>query len=201
VLCDSYPPNSLPPLNTVNNPTPICIAPRTDRCRRFQSGLYDRFESLANGYGGCSPNYWPKTQAEADKSSSLSKREGTTSPTIRATSRCSSPTTPRSRARIRRSRSSTSRASTRRVGILATGNGKPKGCYGFPPSPNTCGAPNNDAHPLLGCLQGNVTSTDNGDLWGHFVRFVDFSSTANPSDDLCALTGTSAETCVATLVE
>ena len=31
------------------------------------------------------------------------------------------------------------------------GSGKPKGCYGFPVV-NTCGAPNNDRHPFLGCL-------------------------------------------------
>ena len=82
------------------------------------------------------------------------------------------------------------------------GNGKPQGCFGFPPSANTCGAPNNDAHPLLGCiLPGNSTSNDNGDIWGHFVKFVAFSAFATPSDDLCALTTTSAETCVAVLVE
>ena len=55
------------------------------------------------------------------------------------------------------------------------GSGKPKGCYGFPLA-GTCGNPNNDAHPLLGCLAGNITSTDNGDMWGHFVKFVGFSS-------------------------
>ena len=31
------------------------------------------------------------------------------------------------------------------------GSGKPKGCYDFPIA-GTCGNPNNDAHPLLGCL-------------------------------------------------
>ena len=55
------------------------------------------------------------------------------------------------------------------------GSGKPKGCYGYPIA-GTCGNPNNDAHPLLGCLAGNITSRDNGDMWGHFVKFVTFSS-------------------------
>ena len=59
------------------------------------------------------------------------------------------------------------------------GSGKPKGCYGYPIA-GTCGNPNNDAHPLLGCLAGNITSRDNGDMWGHFVKFVSFSSSGTP---------------------
>ena len=82
------------------------------------------------------------------------------------------------------------------------GNGKPKGCYGNnPPGINQCGAPNNDAHPLLGCLAGQTVKSDNGDVWGHFVKTVVFSASATPSDDLCDLTSSSPETCVAVLVE
>ena len=51
------------------------------------------------------------------------------------------------------------------------GSGKPKGCYDFP-LVDTCGAPNNDRHPFLGCLAKKIMSADNGDMWGHFVKFV-----------------------------
>ena len=56
-------------------------------------------------------------------------------------------------------------------------------------------------HPFLGCLANKVISADNGDMWGHFVKFVNFSSSATPSDSLCALSSTSVESCVAVLVE
>jgi hypothetical protein len=70
----------------------------------------------------------------------------------------------------------------------------------------------NDCHPLLSTSTGPAPSRsepctsynkvkDNGDVWGHFVKFVVFSGAAVPDDNLCALTSDSPETCVATLVE
>ena len=38
-------------------------------------------------------------------------------------------------------------------------------------------------------------------MWGHFVKFVRFSSAGTPSDDVCDLSSGSVETCVAVLVE
>ena len=201
VRCTAYPPSSLPPASTVNNPTPICVAAKNGQVQAFQTGLYNRFESPSNGHNGCSPNSWPTTQAQADQFFKPVDKGGfdfTNDPryvTLIITDNTAF------------SSSNTAEPVKYFAGFYATGwdtgngAGKPKGCYGYPPSAGTCGNPNNDAHPLLGCLAGNVTSTDNGDLWGHFVKFVQFSSNANPSDDLCSLTSSSVETCVAVLVE
>jgi hypothetical protein len=201
VRCTAYPPNSLPPASTVNIPPPICIAAKNGQVQAFQAGVYDRFENPTNGYGGCTPNYWPTTQAEADQFFKPVDKGGhdfTNDPryvTLIVTDNTAF------------NSSNTAEPVKYFAGFYVTGwdtdngNGKPKGCYGFPPSANTCGAPNNDRHPLLGCLAGQTVSTDNGDLWGHFVKFVAFSATATPSDDLCALTSTSPDACVAVLVE
>ena len=174
VLCSAYPPNSLPPLKTVNNPPPICVAAKNGQVQAFQSGVYNRFEDPANGHGGCTPNYWPKTQALAD-TFFLPVDEGGhdfTNDGRYITLIVTDNTAFNS--------SNTAEPVKYFAGFYVTGwdtdngNGKPKGCYNFAPSPNTCGAPNNDAHPILGCLQGDITKEDNGDLWGHFVRFVEF---------------------------
>ena len=201
VRCTAYPPSSLPPASTVNNPTPICVAAKNGQVQAFQTGLYNRFESPSNGHNGCSPNSWPTTQAQADQFFKPVDKGG-----------FDFTNDPRYITLIITDNTAFSSANTAEpvkyfAGFYATGwdtgngAGKPKGCYGYPPSAGTCGNPNNDAHPLLGCLAGNVTSADNGDLWGHFVKFVQFSSNANPSDDLCSLTSSSVETCVAVLVE
>ena len=65
------------------------------------------------------------------------------------------------------------------------GSGKPKGCYGYRARSGRAGLRTTTRHPFLGCLAEKVTSADNGDMWGHFVKFVSFSSSATPSDDLC----------------
>ena len=107
-----------------------------------------------NGFNGCSSNNWPTDQGTQTRSSC--RRQGR----LRLHERSavhharSSRTTPPSRRRTRRSRSSTSPASTQRAGTRATAAGKPKGCYDFAPIAGTCGAPNNDRHPFLGCLAG-----------------------------------------------
>jgi Flp pilus assembly protein TadG len=66
ITCSAYPPSSLPPASTVNNPTPICIAAKNGQVQAFQAGVYNRWEDPANGFGGCTKNNWPTTQAEAD---------------------------------------------------------------------------------------------------------------------------------------
>jgi hypothetical protein len=206
VLCKKYSPPSpiaLPPPAFVNNPNPDCVAAKAGTVQALQAGIYDRWEDTNNGYGGCTPNYWPKTATEAQnffKPVDEGGHDFTNDPryvTLIVTDN----------------------TAFQKVNIpvpvkyfagfyvtgwdTANGNGagKPHGCFNFPPSAGTCGAPNNDAHPLLGCLAGTSTTNDNGDIWGHFVKFVGFSAFATPSDDLCVLTATTAETCVATLVE
>jgi Flp pilus assembly protein TadG len=201
VLCSAYPPSSLPPASYVNNPPPICVAAKNGQVQAFQSGIYNRFEDPANGFGGCSANNWPTTQAQADqffKDPDDGGYDFTNDPryiTLIITDNTAF------------SSSNTAEPVKYFAGFYATGwdsgngAGKPSGCYGFPPSAGTCGNPNNDAHPFLGCLAGKTISSDNGDMWGHFVKFVSFSSSGTPSDDVCDLTSASVETCVAVLVE
>jgi hypothetical protein len=200
VLCSQYPPNSLPPASTVNNPPPICIQGKNGKVDAFQKALYDRFEDPANGFGGCGPNNWPTdatTAANFFKPVDQGGYDFTNDPryvtlVVTDNTAFSDPNRPEPVKYF--------------AGFYVTGwdtangAGHPSGCYGYSPI-NTCGAPNNDPHPLLGCYPGSVKSSDNGDVWGHFVKFVGFSSTATPSDDLCDLTSASPETCVATLVE
>ena len=200
VKCAAYPPSSLPPASYVNNPPPICVAAKNGQVQAFQAGMYNRFEDPANGFNGCSPNQWPKTASQA-----------TTFFTADAKGNYGYTNDPRYVTLIITDNTAFSSSNTAEpvkyfAGFYATGwdtgngSGKPKGCYGFP-LVNTCGNPNNDAHPLLGCLAGNITSRDNGDMWGHFVKFVGFSSSGTPSDDVCDLTSGSVETCIAVLVE
>ncbi len=177
----SYGPSDLPPKSTVNNPLPICIAAKNGQVQAFQAGIYNRFEDPANGYGGCTPNYWPTTQAQADQfflPVSQGGHDFTKDPRyvtliITDNTAFSSP--------------NGAEPVKYFAGFYATGwdtgngNGKPKGCYNEPGAPaGTCGAANNDAHPLLGCLAGKITSSDNGDVWGHFVKVVVFSASATP---------------------
>jgi Flp pilus assembly protein TadG len=201
VLCSAYPPSSLPPASYVNNPPPICVAAKNGQVQAFQTGIYNRFEDPANGFGGCSQNNWPTTQAQADQFFKDPDDGG-----------YDFTNDPRYITLIITDNTAFSSANTAEpikyfAGFYATGwdtgngAGKPKGCYSFPPSAGTCGNPNNDAHPFLGCLAGQIISSDNGDLWGHFVKFVSFSSSGTPSDDVCDLTSGSVETCVAVLVE
>jgi hypothetical protein len=197
VLCSAYPPSSLPPA-TYNGVPPICVAAKNGQVQAFQAGIYNRFEDPANGHGGCTPNNWPKTAAEAQQFLKDPQDGGydfTNDPryvTLIITDNTAF------------SSSNSAEPIKYFAGFYATGwdsgngSGKPKGCYGFPIA-GTCGNPNNDKHPFLGCLSGKVVSSDNGDMWGHFVKFVDFSSNAATSDALCDLS--SLQSCSAVLVE
>ena len=200
VRCTAYPPSSLPPASYVNNPPPICVAAKNGQVQAFQAGIYNRFEDPANAYGGCTPNNWPTDPLLAPdffKDPSQGGYDFTNDPryiTLIITDNTAF------------SSANSAEPVKYFAGFYATGwdsgngAGKPKGCYDFPIA-GDCGNPNNDAHPFLGCLAGKVTSQDNGDMWGHWVQFVDFSSNATPSDSLCNLTSSSLATCTAVLVE
>jgi len=55
---------------------------------------------------------------------------------------------------------------------------------GWDISSHTTGCPGeNDPHPLFGT--GYKKSKDNGDVWGHFVNIVVFSSSGRANDQLC----------------
>ena len=69
---------------------------------------------------------------------------------------------------------------------------------GWDISSHTTGCPGeNDPHPLFGT--GYRKSKDNGDVWGHFVNIVIFSSSGTPNDPLCNFDEVG--TCIAVLVE
>jgi hypothetical protein len=212
VLCDTYvgsgsPP--LPPKTFVTSPTPICVAPKGGTVQDMQKGLHGRFESP------CTPNYWPDknaTQAEIDDF--VLNNDFANDPryiTLIVTDDTAF-TDPNRPVPVKYF-----------GGFYATGwdQGGPQstGCDRNDqylindvrqPLPANLNA--NDCHPLLSsstnsppsrsepCTIYNKTR-DNGDVWGHFVKFVVFSSAGTPSDDLCALTSTSADTCIAVLVE
>ena len=55
----------------------------------------------------------------------------------------------------------------------------------------------NDPHPWYGSTYRR--SLDNGDVWGHFVNIVVFSSTGKGKDDLCNFDELG--NCIAVLVE
>jgi Flp pilus assembly protein TadG len=196
VLCSAYPPSSLPPASYLNNPLPICVAAKNGQVQAFQAGIYNRFEDPANITGGCSRNNWPTTQAQADQ---FFKDKDYTNDSRYVTLVITDNTA--------FSSSNTAEPVKYFADFYVTGwdtgngAGKPKGCYGFSPGAGTCGNPNSDAHPYLGCLAGKVISGDNGDMWGHFILGVDFSSDAITNDKLCNLTSGSVQKCAAVLVE
>jgi hypothetical protein len=196
----------LPPLSYVNDPAPICVAAKAGKVEALQHGLVDRFEDP------CTPNHWPRTQAEADQFFKPVSQGGH-----------DFSDDPRYVTLIITDQSAFSSPSMHEpVKIFAgfyvtgwdvtqgSGGNKPHGCYGFPQNPpgSKCGAPNNDPHPIFGCPGnsqypgGQKFSTDNGDIWGHWVKQVVFSASGTASEDECALVGaTSPATCIAVLTE
>jgi hypothetical protein len=185
ITCSAYGTNDLPPPNFVNNPTPNCVAAKTGDVTDMQKGLHDRFETP------CTPNNWPSknaTQAQIDDfflnyDFTNDKRYVTLVVTdLTAFSGSGAENEPVKYF----------------AGFYVTGwdQGGPSadGC----PDPDGAGPlKGNDCHPLLGCSYQK--SKDNGDMWGHFVNFVIFSSTGTPTDRLCNFN--SPATCIALLVE
>ena len=163
ILCDTYNVADLPPVAIVNDPTPDLRRGRRPATRSASSAraFKARFETPT-----CWTNNWPRDTGPPghdptdDAAIKTFFTDVSTSRTIRATSRSSSPTTdvPGSRATIR-SRSKYF------AGFYATGwdvVGQVKPCL------------DNDPHPWYGSTYRK--SLDNGDVWGHFVNIVKFSS-------------------------
>ena len=80
---------------------------------------------------------------------------------------------------------------------LANGSG-PQSTNGCPDPDGPGPRKGNDCHPIYGCSYGQ--SLDNGDVWGYFVDIVLFSSSGDPSVDLCAF-GDEPAACIPVLVE
>ena len=59
------------------------------------------------------------------------------------------------------------------------------------------GCPDNEPHPWYGTTYRK--SLDNGDVWGHFINIVVFSSSGRGNDELCNFDEVG--TCIAVLVE
>jgi hypothetical protein len=202
ITCSQYGPSSLPPAlpPPQPNPAPICVAPKGGTVADLQHGMYMRFENP------CSPNYWPTTQPQADqffKPVSQGGHNFTNDPRyvqliVTDSSAFASP--------------NVNEPVKYFAGFYVTGwditsgNGanKPHGCFNFNPM-NTCGNPNNDGHPIYGCpptLGNNYPfNRDNGDLWGHFVKFVAVSANGTPGPNVCNLSSTSPASCVAVLTQ
>jgi Flp pilus assembly protein TadG len=210
ITCSAYGLNDLPPTSFVNDPTPNCISAKTGDVQDMQKGLHDRFEAP------CTPNYWPEADATVDEVKDFfvnhdfvnDKRFITLIITdITAFSGSGAENVPVKYF----------------AGFDATGwdTGGPhaNGCgrgdqyliddvlQGLPANLNA-----NDCHPLLATSTNPAPSRsepctayqkskDNGDVWGHFVKFVVFSSNGRPSGDRCVLTSDDPQTCVAVLVE
>lgn len=210
ITCSAYGLNDLPPNAFVNNPSPNCVRAKTGDVTDMQKGLHDRFEDP------CTPNYWPNKNAPQTEIDNFFLNHDFSND-------------PRFITLIVTDITGFSGSGSENepvkyfAGFYATGwdNGGPhaNGCNRtdsyeinglMQPLPANLNA--NDCHPLLAtstnpapsrsepCTSYNK-SKDNGDVWGHFVKFVVFSSIGNPSDDLCALTSDTAQTCVAVLVE
>lgn len=200
ITCSAYGPNDLPPNSFVNNPTPNCVAAKTGDVTDMQKGLRDRFEAP------CTPNYWPEKNATPAEITDFFLNYDFTNDkrfvTLIVTDITAFTGSGAENVPVKYF-----------AGFYATGWDKGG------PNSNGCDDPDgpggdngNDCHPLLSTSQNPSPSRsepcspyqkskDNGDVWGHFVKFVAFSSNGNPSDDLCVLTADNPQTCIAVLVE
>jgi hypothetical protein len=179
ITCSAYGNGALPPDSTVNTPTPNCVAAKTGDVISFRQGLKARFETP------CAPNNWPKDHPPTGHD-------------------------PQDDARIRDFFTNYDFANDPRyVTLVITditafeGSGSTNvpvkyfaGFYatGWDVGPQNNGCPDNDPHPL-----GFGHNKDDGDVWGHFVNIVIFSSMGKDNEALCNFDEVG--TCIAVLVE
>jgi len=182
ITCSAYPnPSDLPP-PTFEPPTgeapPNCVAAKTGDVIAFRKGLAERFEKPT-----CTPNNWPtKPKSPATDPEEVDDFfrwiESATDPryvTLIVTDFGAF---------------SDSGAENEPVKYFA-------GFYvtGYDIGPQNTGCPGeNDPHPL-----GFGPKKDNGDVWGHFVNIVKFSSEGKANTDLCNFDEVG--NCIAVLVE
>jgi hypothetical protein len=184
ILCEGYDVGDLPPDSIFNDPAPICVAIETgDKIGQFRQGLDRRFETPT-----CWPNDWPEDQPPAGRGPEDDE-------TIREFFRDHDfANDPRYVTLIITDYGAFSGQGNDQVpvkyfaGFYATGwdvVGNVKACL------------DNDPHPWYGDRYRR--SLDNGDVWGHFVNIVVFSSAGKPKDELCNFDELG--NCIAVLVE
>jgi hypothetical protein len=176
ILCDRYGVGDLPPDEIVNDPTPICMAVETgDKIGQFRQGLSKRFETP-----DCWANNWPDEEDEIDDFFKPGGYDFANDPryvTLIITDYGTFAGSGNDQVPVKYF-----------AGFYVTGwdvNGPVKPCL------------DNDPHPWYG--EGYRKSLDNGDVWGHFVNIVVFSSSGKGSDELCNFDEIG--NCIAVLVE
>jgi hypothetical protein len=184
IICDTYDVGDLPPDQIVNDPTPTCVAIETgDKIGQFRQGLTKRFETPT-----CWPNNWPKDQGAPGHGP---EDDDAIAEFFRSIDETDDP---------------------RYVTLIITdygafqgqGNGQVPVKYfagfyvtGWDVTGNVKPCLDNDPHPWYG--DSYRKSLDNGDVWGHFVNIVKFSSAGLANDELCNFDELG--NCIAMLVE
>jgi Putative Flp pilus-assembly TadE/G-like len=174
ILCDGYDVGDLPPSNTAAEPAPICVAVETgDKIGQFRQGLTKRFETP-----DCWQNNWPESEDEIDDFfKSIDETNDPRYVTLIITDFGTFQGAGNDQVPVKYF------AGFYVTGWDVTGNAKP--CL------------DNDPHPWYG--ETYRRSLDNGDVWGHFVNIVKFSSAGKPNEQLCNFDELG--NCIAVLVE
>jgi hypothetical protein len=184
IQCTGYDVGDLPPDSISNNPAPICVAVETgDKIGQFRQGLSHRFETP-----DCHPNNWPQDQGapghgpEDDDAihDFFTNYDFANDPryvTLIITDDGTFQAQGNDQVPVKYF-----------AGFYVTGwdvTGTVKPCL------------DNDPHPWYGTTYRK--SLDNGDVWGHFVNIVVFSSAGAANDQLCNFDEVG--NCIAVLVE
>lgn len=176
IACNAYGVGDLPPFTISPSPPPMCVAVETgDKIGQFRQGLGSRFETPQ-----CHLNNWPKTQAEVDAFFAPGGYDFANDPryvTLIVTDSTAFQGSGNDQIPIKYF------AGFYVTGWDVVGNVKP--CL------------DNDPHPWEGSTYRK--SLDNGDVWGHFVNLVIFSSGGQGKHKLCNYDGIG--NCIAILVE
>ena len=176
IICSQYGSGDLPPDSIENDPAPICVAAKTGDVIAFVKGLEERFEKPT-----CTPNNWPETADEIDDFFGEDGYDFANDPrfiTLVITDITAF-----------EGSGSTNIPVKYFAGFYATG---------WDISAHTTGCPGeNDPHPIFGSTYKK--SKDNGDVWGHFINVIEFSSAGRADDQFCNFDELG--NCIAVLVE
>jgi hypothetical protein len=176
ILCADYPNGAgLPPDTFFPSPVPDCVRVETgDKIGQFRHGIAQRFTQPS-----CAPNNWPEELA--DFPDFFTKYDLANDPryvTLVVTDYGT----------FQASGSSSAVPVKYFAGFYVTGWDK---------TANNPPCADNEPHPWYS--PGYRRSLDNGDVWGHFINVVVFSSSGAGSDDLCQFDEVG--TCIIGLVE
>jgi hypothetical protein len=176
ILCTSYPNGTgLPPSSFLPNPVPDCVRVEPgDKIGQFRQGLTSRLKNPS-----CKPNNWPDDPGEYQNF--FRTYDFANDPryvTLIVTDYGAF----------------TSQGSSQAVPVKYFA-----GFYitGWDKNGNNPECADNEPHPWY--PSGYRKSLDNGDVWGHFINVVVFSSSGTADDQLCNFDEVG--TCIAVLVE